>query len=354
VVAAAAAEALRSGLEAADRRLIALANRPKEVDAGRTLESILGDSGTEAKKAAKEIESLTDSLRSLEAAHFPLLAVREATKDILKTINEAEAKGIKLRVDKAELIRRSIRDQIGANKTIEEAAEEQEVLNNALRKGIILQGEFEFLSRKSAIAFLEGQRDATSGMQRAFLKLQQDATDSAAFTEAAFTDAFKNIEDAVVEFAQTGKISVNSFFRNFGEQLLRLGTQQAIAGIGSAFPMLGGPAGSTGGANAAGPGGLVASLFGGLFGFKHGGQFTVGAGAAAASLPGLDNRLVAFRARDNEEVTITPKNQGGAPMGGPTNIVFNVETKDADSFNRSQSQLQNRLLAGMGQARRRR
>ncbi len=211
------------------------------------------------------------------------------------------------------------------------------------------------MSRKSAITFLDSQRDAASGAQRAFLKFQQDATDSAAFAEKAMTDAFKNIEDAVVEFAQTGKLSVDDFFRNFAEQLLRLGTQQAIAGIGAGFSNAFG-SGTTGiagpSAGGAGIGGFITGLFAGAF--HDGGQFTVGAGTASAALPGLDNRLVAFRAQDGETVTITPKNQGGATAGGPTNIVFNVETKDADSFQRSQSQLQNRLLAGIGQARRRR
>jgi len=70
-------------------------------------------------------------------------------------------------------------------------------------------------------------------------------------------------------------------------------------------------------------------------------------------LPGIDNRLVAFRARDGEQVTVTPKNSGTGGVG-PTNIVFNVVTRDADSFLRSQSQLQNRALAGIAQARRRR
>jgi len=168
------------------------------------------------------------------------------------------------------------------------------------------------------------------------------------------TDAFKAIEDAVVDFAQTGTFSVNDFFRNFGEQLIRLGTQQAIAGIGSAFPGAGG-LGSTGASGGqAGIGGIVASLAGSLFGFAEGGAFTVGANTAAQSLPGLDNRLVAFRAQDGEQVSITPKNQGTAVGAGPTNIVFNVEAKDADSFVRSQSQLQNRLLAATSQARRKR
>ena len=97
-------------------------------------------------------------------------------------------------------------------------------------------------------------------------------------------------------------------------------------------------------------------MFGGkgLSGFHEGGAFTVGANTAIQALPGIDNRLVAFRARDGEDVTVTPKNTPGVASVGPTNIVFNVQTRDADSFVRSQSQLQNRMLAGIGQARRRR
>jgi TP901 family phage tail tape measure protein len=336
---------------AAQARADAAKQTKAEVDAGITAEELFGADDAAAKKARKEIERLTEALRNLEASFFPLLAVQDAEAEVMKTINDARAKGIELRVSEEELIRRSIRDQIGANMTIAQAAEEQEVLKNALDRTIISLEEFEFLSRKSAITFLDSQRDAASGAQRAFLKLQQDATDAAAFTEMVMTDAFKAIEDAVVDFAQTGTFSVNEFFRNFAEQLLRLGTQQAIAGIGSAFPSLGGGAATGASGGQAGPGGLIADLLG----FHEGGAFTVGANSAAAALPGLDNRLVAFRAQDGERVTVTPRGQpeGG---GGPSvqNIVFNVEARDADSFKRSQSQLQNRLLAATSQARRRR
>ena len=326
----------------------------EEVDAGRTDLAAALRGGGDADKAAKEIIRLTEALQGLEAAHFPLLAALDAQAEAQKIINDATDKGITLRVNEAELIRRVRREQIGANIVIEQAADEQKVLKKALDDTIISLEEFEFLSRKSAITFLESQRDAASGAQRAFLKLQQDATDAAAFTEMVMTDAFKAIEDAVVDFATTGTISINEFFRNFALQLLRLGVQQAIAGIGSAFPGAGG-IGSTGTSGAAaGIGGLAVAAFNA---FHEGGAFTVGANSAAASLPGIDNRLIAFRARDGEEVSITPKNQvgqGGGFAGAVTNIVFNVETQNADSFNRSQPQLQNRLLAGIGQAQRRR
>ena len=103
---------------------------------------------------------------------------------------------------------------------------------------------------------------------------------------------------------------------------------------------------------AAGIGGLIAT---GLAGFFHqGGGFTVGASNAAAKLPGVDNRLVAFGAQDGEEVSITPKNApaGSGPMGNLT-IVQNITTKDADSFKFSESQLASRAGAVISRARRR-
>ncbi len=284
----------------------------------------------------------------------PLLAVNQRLAEIQLFVDENQKLIVKSGLSVADVQQRMAREAFGLTQTHAQFNEEIEALIKNQDLLGLSTAELEHEIRKLNITRLEGQRDSASGAQRAFLKLQDDATNAAAITEKAFTDAFKNIEDAVVEFAQTGKFSVNDFFRNFSEQLLRLGTQQAIAGIGSAFAGAGGGfGGGIGGPSAggAGIGGLISGL---LFGAKHGGSFTVGASTAVQSLPGIDNRLIAFKARDNEDVTITPKNQGPGAVGGPMNIVFNVETKDADSFVRSQSQLQNRLLAATSNARRRR
>jgi TP901 family phage tail tape measure protein/lambda family phage tail tape measure protein len=347
-------DANRAAARARADAAAAAARRDQPADGGRTdIAEALRAGGDDA---AKELERLTEALQDLEAAHFPLLAQLDDEAEVRKIINDATAKGVTLRVSEAELLRRVARERIGANMTIQQAQEEQQALRNELDKTNISLEEFEFLSRKASIAFLDGQRDAASGAERAFLKLQQDATDAAKFTEMVMTDAFKAIEDAVVDFATTGTFSVNEFFRNFAEQLIRLGTQQAIAGIGSAFPSITGSGAGVQTGGGAGIGGLVAPFLAGLF--HDGGAFTVGSqSSAAASLPGLDNRLVAFGARQGETVTVTPRNapEGSGGLGaGVQNIVFNVETRDADSFNRSQSQLQNRLLAATSQARRRR
>lgn len=300
------------------------------------------------------IKALTSSLRDLEASMFPLVAVSDRMAEVQKIINDARAKGIKLHVDEAELIKRVRRAQLGAGDTIDQLREKQIALNQARHDGIITLEEEQKLSRRAALAFLEDQTDAASGMQRAFIKLTENATDAAKFTEMVFTDAFKAIEDQVISFVETGTFSFNEFFRNISRQLIRLGTQQALAGVGG-FLGLGGPGQGFGikgpsSSSIAGIGGLLTRLLP----FQQGGAFTVGANTAVQSIPGIDNRLIAFRARDGEEVTVTPKAAGGAGAVGPTNIIFNVQTRDADSFVRSQSQLQNRALAGINTARRRR
>lgn len=318
------------------------------LEGGITLEDV-GLAPGEAAGGKDAIEGLTQALRDLESSVSPLLASQDALAETQRIINDATAKGIDLRITEAELLARVRREQLGANATVAQAAEEQQVLKKALDDTIISLEEFEFLSRKSAIAFLDSQRDAASGAKRAFLKLTQDATDAAAFTEMVFTDAFSAIGDAVADFVTTGTFSLNEFFRNFAAQLIKLGTQQAIAGIGGAAAGQFGFGGPSGGAIAG-----IGGLFTNLLGLKDGGSFKVGSNTAIQSLPGIDNRLVAFRAREGEEVTVTPKNTPGGSAVGPTNIVFNVQAQDADSFVRSQSQIQNRLLAGIGQARRRR
>lgn len=332
--------------ELASRLTVSVPKQIVPATGGVTPEEIGLDDTTDS------IKSLTSSLRSLEASMFPLIAVSDAMADAQKIINDARAEGIELHVDEQELLKRLARAQLGAGDTLDQLREKQIALNNARAAGIITLQEQQKLSRRAALDFLEDQTDAASGMQRAFIKLAENASDAAKFTEMVFTDAFKAIEDQVISFVETGTFSFNEFFRNLSRQFLRLGTQQALAGVGG-FLGLGGPGQGFG---AKGPSGGLAGIGGlltSLLPFQQGGAFTVGANTAVQSLPGIDNRLIAFRARDGEEVTVTPKAAGVGAVG-PTNIVFNIQTRDADSFVRSQSQIQNRVLAGIDTTRRRR
>jgi tape measure domain-containing protein len=86
-----------------------------------------------------------------------------------------------------------------------------------------------------------------------------------------------------------------------------------------------------------------AALFSGanvsLFG-ANGLDFGVNAASSLATVPGggVDNRLIAFRANDREEVSVRPKGSGGA---GGINLSMTVVTNDADSFMKNQGQILN-------------
>ncbi len=282
---------------------------------------------------------------------FNLVAAQKAEITEARTaLAAARGAGRITEDEEVETLRQLRRELVGAGNDSERFAEKQQLIGQARRDNLITAEEEIRLLRTARVELLENQRTTAAGAERAFLKLVDDATNAAQFTEMVMTDAFKAIEDAVISFAETGKFSVNDFFQNFSRQLLRLGTQQAIAGIGGAFQgAIGGQTGlgAAGGAGAGGGiGGLIASFAGSfLSGAQHGANFEVGPNTALQSLSGVDNRLVAFRARDGEEVKVTPKNQVGS--GRPVVVNMTVVTPDADSFNQSRDQILTGLSRGL-------
>lgn len=314
----------------------------------------------EAASALRDMEiaaqgAFVSSLNGL----FPLVEGMQRLAEIQQFVTKNSDRLSQSGISQGEATKRLAREAAGLTGTYEQMNEQVEFLRRNQDLLGLSTEELEAEVRRLNIAFLETQRDAASGAQRAILKLVDETTDAAAQTEKAFTDAFKKIEDAVVSFATNGKFEIDEFFRSIAEHLIRLGTQQALAGIGGFFQDqtggqggfgFGGPSSSSVGGG--GIGGIFTSLLGGLFGFQNGGQFTVGANTAVQAIPGIDNRLIAFRAQDGEQVSITPKGQQAG--GQNINQIFNINTPNPDSFKRSQSQIQNRALAGIDSAKRRR
>ncbi len=222
-------------------------------------------------------------------------------------------------------------------------------INALLAKNAINSREAAVAKRDLDIAYLDTETTISAGFERGFLKATKASEDFASTSEMVITNAFKGAEDALTEFFQTGKLNAASFFKQLAADFARLAAQQAIAAAAGAFSS-GGGSGGLGGiiGNA-----VVQGLSSNSGGFHDGGAFTVGQGTAAARIPGIDNRLIAFKAKDGEKVTVTPKNENGAG-GGVVNQIFNITSPDADSFNRSQTQLQNKANAGLSRARARR
>ncbi|HDS0930173.1 TPA: phage tail tape measure protein [Pseudomonas putida] len=97
----------------------------------------------------------------------------------------------------------------------------------------------------------QAQADWSNGARGAFQDYMDSARDVAGQTRNLFSNAFGNMEDAVVNFVKTGKLSFKDFADQVVADLIRIQVRQAAAGfLGTALGFLGGG----GGAAAAGSG----------------------------------------------------------------------------------------------------
>lgn len=103
-------------------------------------------------------------------------------------------------------------------------------------------------------AMTTAQGDWRNGASSAFSSYLEQARDVAGQTRTLFSNAFSSMEDAVANFAITGKLSFSDFAKSVLADMARIATRQAITGIaGSLFgSAIGGFFG--GGASAVGEG----------------------------------------------------------------------------------------------------
>jgi lambda family phage tail tape measure protein len=136
-------------------------------------------------------------------------------------------------------------------------------------------------------AVIDQSQSFSTGWTKAMNDYKQAAGDGAAVAQDLFTKGTKGMEDALVGFAKTGKLSWNDLLSSMLEALLRWGIQKAFAGImdgmagggglgglissvGKAFGIGGGgSSGSSGGGSSSGSGG--GSSGGGSSGGSSGG-----------------------------------------------------------------------------------
>jgi lambda family phage tail tape measure protein len=156
-------------------------------------------------------------------------------------------------------------------------------------------------------------RKFSTGWTKAMKDYVEAATDGAKRAEAVFTTATRNMEEAIVNFAKTGKFEFKSFVSSIVEELLRQQVRELIA---KTFGGLSSPASGGGG----GGGGLLGAI-GGLLGFANGGIIpTNGPVLVGERGPEL---LMGAAGRN-----VIPNNQ----LGGQTTVVYNINAVDAMSF----------------------
>lgn len=77
----------------------------------------------------------------------------------------------------------------------------------------------------------EKQADWSTGARTAFADYQTGVANVAAQAQSAFGSAFKGMEDALVNFAMTGKLSFGDFAKSVIADLIRIQTRAALSGI---------------------------------------------------------------------------------------------------------------------------
>jgi hypothetical protein len=222
------------------------------------------------------------------------------------------AAGLITAADAAEVYRRVFREIVGVGNAETDLTEKQELLNRALKEGVISASEFD----------------------KAMRELKKGVEDTANFIKDALESAFSKAADALAEFVTTGKIDFKKLINSIIADLTRLAAQQVFKQLAAGLFS----AGSSGG------GGLFSGLSG-LFGFASGGAFQVG------GVPGTDRNILSVnnqpvaRVSRGETVSVTPQGQGQAPT-----INFFINTPDANSFERSQGQILARTQAALTRA----
>jgi len=327
---------------------------------------LLPKAGEETAKVAREFKTALSGIESLVSGLSPLADSIVKIRKVTEALSDARNAGIvvlkRFGLTEDEIIRRSIRNQLGAGNAVAILAEKTKLLNQAKKDSIITAAEEIRLLRDANIAALQLDESFSGQLTLTLLEFQKELSNLGELAGNVVVNAFQGAEDAIVKFVTTGKLEFSSLITSILADITRLAVRSAITG--PLFELLdigapgGGILGSLLGAFGGGPTGAVAGAVGGAVsgpagfpGFRTGGQFTVGGSG------GADSQLIAFKATPGEEVTITRPDQRptGRERGTdrPIQIVFNVTTPDADSFRKSQGQLLNEAFATAARANRR-
>ena len=295
-----------------------------------------------------ELENELLQLNTTERERRQALLAFEA--DLERELTEAE----RAQVEALILHNEELQRQSDLFDAIRGPAQEMEADLRALEalyeSGKIELEEYNEVLNELRLQALEFETTAGAGLERFFRTVAAEAQTSADFIEDSLGAVFDNLTSTLEEFANTGKFSFTDFTNSILRDLNRLaaqGVSDQIAGIfGSIF---GGGGGGGGGAGFGNIFGSIVSGIGGLFGFANGGSFDIGGrGGVDNNVMSINGKPIA-RVSRGETVDISPNGGGGRPI----QVIMNIQTPDADSFQRSQDQILARVQAQLSRAGRR-
>lgn len=315
----------------------------------------------EGKELTVELNKELNAIGAIVRGLSPLAEMRARMIRINNALTKARGAGIdvlkRFGLTEDEIIRRSIRNQLGAGNATAILAEKTKLLNDARAAGNITTVEEIRLLRDARIAALQLDESFSGQLTLTLLEFQKELSNVGDLAGNVVVNAFGSAEDAIVKFVTTGKLEFSSLIDSIIADITRLAVRQAITmplanilGIGSpGGGFFGNVLGAFGAAAGGGGGG---GFGGGIPGLRTGGQFTVG-GAG-----GADSQLIAFKATPGEEVTVTRPDQrptGSEGVSGrPIQVTININAPiDAENFGRAQGQIMNQAFIAAARANRR-
>ncbi|XSS65409.1 phage tail tape measure protein [Pseudomonas sp. B11] len=166
------------------------------------------------------------------------------------------------------------------------------------------------------------QGDWTNGASSAWQNYLESARDVAGQTKSLFTNAFGSMEDAIVQFATTGKFSFADFTKSVLADMARIAARQAASSaLSSLFGMAASSAGSYFGGGAASAGSTQAGYTGSGFSSWVAGQRANGGPVAPNSLYEVNERGPELYSQGGRSFLMTGANGGSVtPLtsgGGP-------------------------------------
>ena len=260
------------------------------------------------------LAELRTALETEQQLSSVLVSQRQAELAVVQQIARLRAQGVEVTNEEIEAMRalaqqtqeliRQRQAEHRAYEALRDPAEQYreqiEALNSVLEQHPELAGRAREAFAALRLEYLESSTSLEAGFERGFLRILQEVTDFASQSENLVVNAWRNIEDALVQFATTGKLNFSDFIDSLKADLARLAIRQfLIAPILEWIGVLGQAQGSgtgffgsiiAGAGNSEGALGSLASAIGGI-----GGLFTnLGGviGGVFSSVGGLLGNLI--------------------------------------------------------------
>ena len=182
---------------------------------------------------------------------------------------------------------------------------------------------------QEAYAIAQQQRDFEYGWKKAFASYTDSATNAAKMGEQAFVSVTQNLEQALDQFVQTGKLSFSDLARSIISDLIKIQLKAQATSIFNKLDI----------------GGLFGSIFGKGGSPAFGSTAFWGGKAEGGNVSGSNSYMVGEQGPElfipKTSGTIIPNNQLGSAMGGGPQVVYNgpyianmnaIDTQSATQF----------------------